>query len=87
MKSFIITDKDAGQRTDRFILKTFDNLPRSLMYKEIRKKNIKINKTNKGRQLGGDDIMLVVAPRTNAPKSLQTFIRNTIGQYYKNTSN
>lgn len=44
MKSFIITDKDAGQRTDRFILKTFDNLPRSLMYKEIRKKNIKINK-------------------------------------------
>lgn len=48
--------------------------------------NIKITKTNKGRQLGGDDIMLVVAPRTNAPKSLQTFIGNTIGQYYKNTS-
>ena len=48
--------------------------------------NIKIKKTNKGRLLGGDDIMLVVAPRTNAPKSLQTFIGNTIGQYYKNTS-
>lgn len=44
MKSFIITDKDAGGRVDRFISKTFDKLPKSLMYKEIRKKNIKINK-------------------------------------------
>lgn len=44
MKSFTITDKDAGARVDRFILKTFDRLPKSLMYKEIRKKNIKINK-------------------------------------------
>ncbi|MDE6863069.1 MAG: RluA family pseudouridine synthase [Eubacterium sp.] len=44
MKSFIITDKDAGGRVDRFISKTFDKLPKSLMYKEIRKKNIKVNK-------------------------------------------
>lgn len=44
MKSFIITDKDAGSRIDRFISKTFVRLPKSLMYKEIRKKNIKVNK-------------------------------------------
>lgn len=44
MKSFTITDKDAGARVDRFISKTFDRLPKSLMYKEIRKKNIKVNK-------------------------------------------
>lgn len=44
MKSFIITDKDAGGRVDRFISKTFDKLPKPLMYKEIRKKNIKVNK-------------------------------------------
>ncbi len=44
MKSFIITDKDTGGRVDRFISKTFDKLPKSLMYKEIRKKNIKVNK-------------------------------------------
>ncbi len=44
MKSFVITDKDAGGRVDRFITKTFDRLPKSLMYKEIRKKNIKVNK-------------------------------------------
>lgn len=44
MKSFVITDKDSGSRVDRFILKTFDRLPKSLMFKEIRRKNIKVNK-------------------------------------------
>lgn len=44
MKSVTITHNDAGQRLDRFILKTFDRLPKSLMFKEIRKKNIKVNK-------------------------------------------
>lgn len=44
MKSLVITSEDSGSRTDRFIMKTFDRLPKSLMYKEIRKKNIKINK-------------------------------------------
>lgn len=44
MKSITITDKDSGCRVDKFILKTFDRLPKSLMHKEIRKKNIKVNK-------------------------------------------
>ena len=44
MKSFTVTEKDAGTRVDKFIFKTFDKLPKSLMYKEIRKKNIKVNK-------------------------------------------
>ena len=44
MKSFTISSKDAGTRVDRFIAKTFSSLPKSLMYKEIRKKNIKVNK-------------------------------------------
>lgn len=44
MKSFAISSKDAGQRVDRFIQKSFEYLPKSLMYKEIRKKNIKVNK-------------------------------------------
>lgn len=44
MKSFTITNGDSGQRVDRFILKAFPTLPKSLMYKEIRKKNIKLNK-------------------------------------------
>ena len=44
MKSITISGNDAGQRVDRLILKTFDRLPKSLMFKEIRKKNIKVNK-------------------------------------------
>lgn len=44
MKKITITSNDAGQRLDRFLDKTFDRMPRSLMYKEIRKKNIKINR-------------------------------------------
>ena len=44
MKSFTIAKNDSGQRVDKFVLKTFPKLPKSLMYKEIRKKNIKVNK-------------------------------------------
>ncbi|MDE5671110.1 MAG: RluA family pseudouridine synthase, partial [Eubacterium sp.] len=44
MKSFTITKNDSGQRVDKFILKTFPKLPKSLMFKEIRKKNIKVNR-------------------------------------------
>lgn len=44
MKRIVITSGDAGTRLDRYILKTFDKMPKSLMFKEIRKKNIKINK-------------------------------------------
>ena len=44
MKSVTISNKDEGQRVDRFIMKTFDRLPKSLMFKEIRKKNIKVNR-------------------------------------------
>jgi len=44
MKSFIITKNDSGQRLDKFITKICPTLPQSLMYKQIRKKNIKINR-------------------------------------------
>lgn len=59
MKSFVITDKDAGSRVDRFITKTFDRLPKSLMYKEIRKKNIKVNKKRCSPEqvLGSGDLL------------------------------
>ena len=44
MKEKQITPGDAGRRLDRYLGRTFPSLPRSLMYKEIRKKNIKVNK-------------------------------------------
>lgn len=43
MKSFIIGKNDANQRLDKFITKTVPTLPKTLMYKYIRIKRIKIN--------------------------------------------
>lgn len=43
MKEIKINKNDAEQRIDKFLMKTFKNLPPSLMYKAIRKKNIKLN--------------------------------------------
>ncbi len=43
MKEIIIGVNDAGQRLDKFLTKSFGNLPQSMMYKSIRKKDIKLN--------------------------------------------
>ncbi len=43
MKSFRISRNDSGQRLDKFISKAVPALPKSLMYKYIRTKRIKIN--------------------------------------------
>ncbi len=59
MKSFTISKNDSGQRVDTFILKTFPKLPKSLMFKEIRKKNIKVNrkKTDASAVLNEGDVI------------------------------
>lgn len=59
MKSITISSKDSGQRLDRFLSKTFDRLPKSLMFKEIRKKNIKINRKRCSAEqiLGEGDVL------------------------------
>lgn len=44
MKSFTVGKNDAGQRLDKFIAKSVPLLPKSLMYKQIRLKNIKVNR-------------------------------------------
>lgn len=38
-----VTKNDAGQRLDKFLTKTYRNLPTSLLYKAVRKKDIRIN--------------------------------------------
>ncbi len=43
MKENIIERNDAGQRLDKFLSKAYGNLPKSLMYKYIRMKRIKVN--------------------------------------------
>ena len=43
MKSFTIKKNDADQRLDKYLTKSFPNLPKALMYKYIRLKRIKVN--------------------------------------------
>ena len=43
MRTLEIGANDAGQRLDKFLTKKFKNMPKSLMYKYIRKKCIKVN--------------------------------------------
>ena len=43
MKSLTVKKNDADQRLDKFLTKSVPNLPKSLMYKYIRKKRIKVN--------------------------------------------
>lgn len=59
MKSYIINKNDANQRLDKFISKSIPNLPKSLMYKYIRKKRIKINgkKADISTKLNENDIV------------------------------
>lgn len=43
MNTFFINENDSGQRIDKFISKAMPELPKSMMYRLIRKKDIKIN--------------------------------------------
>jgi len=43
MKEFIVNKNDSGQRLDKFITKAVPKLPKSLLYKYIRLKRIKLN--------------------------------------------
>lgn len=43
MKRITVNSNDAGQRTDKFLMKYFRGLPQSLIYKWLRKKKIRLN--------------------------------------------
>ena len=44
IKTITVNKNDAGQRLDKFLFKTFENMPPSELYKSIRSKKIKVNK-------------------------------------------
>ena len=44
MRELRIGKNDAGQRVDKFLSKTLQNIPPSLLYKSIRTKKIKLNR-------------------------------------------
>lgn len=65
MKEVIIQANDANQRLDKFLQKTFPNLSKSMMYKGIRKKKIKVNRKRCSFDQvleEGDSILLFLPP-------------------------
>lgn len=59
MKSYTIKQNDANQRLDKFLTKSFPNLPKTLMYKYIRIKRIKVNgkRAEISTKLNVDDVV------------------------------
>ncbi len=55
MRSITIGQNDAGQRLDKFLLKCLPALPKSMLYKAIRKKRIKYN----GARCKGMEILAI----------------------------
>ena len=43
MKSVCVTKNDSGQRLDKFLIKYLSSMPKSLVYKSLRKKRVKVN--------------------------------------------
>ena len=65
MKEVIINHNDSGQRLDKFLMKTFPQLPKSVIYKAVRNKKIKVNRKRCefNQVLNEDDrILLFVDP-------------------------
>ncbi len=63
MRTITIQANDAGQRLDKFLLKLLPDMPKSLLYKYIRKKRIKYNQARcKGMELlaEGDTLQLYI---------------------------
>ncbi len=65
MKTFITVSKnDAGQRLDKFLTKTYKQLPLPLLYKAIRKKDIRLNdkRCDAADRLNEGDIIRLFLP-------------------------
>ena len=52
MREIILTAADANRRLDKYLAQYFNNVPRTLLYKMLRKKNIKLN----GQKADGHEI-------------------------------
>ena len=77
MKAFVIGPNDAGQRLDKFAEKATSSLPRSLLYKAIRTKKIKVNRKRcePGQILTeGDTVQMFLAPEFFGEKD-EAFLR------------
>ena len=78
MRVFEITGNDSGQRLDKFITKAMPLFPKSMMYKAIRTKKIKVNRKRAeiGQMLNeGDTVQVFVK---------EEFFETAGSQFYKN---
>ena len=64
MRSFTINRNDAGQRLDKFITKSTTGMPKSLLYKFIRTKRIKVNggRAHENDMLAEGDVIEMYIP-------------------------
>ncbi len=79
MEKVTVGTNDAGQRLDKFLTKTFRNLPKSQMYKFIRTKKIKVNR--KRAEIGqmlceGDTVELFLPPDFLEREQTDSLFRN-----------
>lgn len=74
-----IQSNDANQRLDKFLLKSFPKLSKSMMYKAIRNKKIKVNRkrcTFDQTLLEGDSILLFLPPDVLEQKTVELLKEN-----------
>ncbi|MDF2820032.1 MAG: pseudouridine synthase, RluA family [Clostridiales bacterium] len=67
MRQLLITDNEAGQRFDKFLIKYMNQAPKSFFYKMLRKKNITLNgKKAEGSEMlaAGDEVKLFLSDET-----------------------
>lgn len=87
MKQIEILQDDANQRLDKFLLKMFPDLSRSMMYKAIRNKKIKVNRkrcTYDQILNIGDSVLLFLPPQfLNEKKREVNFISNKLDVVYE----
>lgn len=77
MKEIIISKNDADQRVDKFLQKSFPDLPKSFMYKSIRNKKIKVNRKRceiSQRLEEGDVVHLFVSDEMLTQKRDMSFL-------------
>ena len=89
MEKLTVGANDAGQRLDKFLTKTFRNLPKSMMYKFIRTKKIKVNRKRAeiGQMLAENDTVELFLPpeflEREQSDSLFKNIRPSFGVVYE----
>ena len=58
MREYIISDNEAGQRFDKYLAKLFKNAPSGLIFKQLRGKNITLNKA---KAKGNEKLGIVIS--------------------------